>query len=129
MTTTVNCEKRFNPATFIFSTAFTCREDSSVTALKNIDVSRIVITVCQKDLEGKIPLGADHFLYFWENQDNIPEEWKEAGTVRFSGTVLGVPWAGLCVLCLKWDNDDGWSCYLGWIPYDQDTESLFVAAY
>lgn len=54
-----------------------------------------------KRLKDQKLLGAKAFLHFWNNQADIPEEWR-GKLIFFDATVLQSPRAGRYTLCLFW---------------------------
>lgn len=71
-----------------------------------------------KRLKNK-PLGAAAFKYFWENQDKIPESWKEkingyTQWVHFDGTILQDSSGSRYVLYLCW-YDGAWLWNIYWL--------------
>jgi hypothetical protein len=71
---------------------------------------------------GNLCLTADHFLRFWNMQDQLPEKWKQTddGEIRFiyfDATVLRGPHGGRCALYLDWD-DGAWNWYCDWLDDD-----------
>lgn len=58
-----------------------------------------------------IRLGADTFLFFWENKQFIPKDWKRYNPVFFDGDVLLSPRGYRCSFGLFWDGGKwNWRC-------------------
>lgn len=71
----------------------------------------------------EVPLGADHFLWYWQNQDRIPKEWKEktggnTTYVFFDGDELVSPDGCRYALSLYWrDGQWYWGCH--WLDFSR----------
>lgn len=92
---------KFNPKTFI-GKDWKIAEEITKTPEKRDYTTLTLKTYLNKDepyttgeerlkrikATGDTPLNADDFLYFWEHQDKIPEEWKGKYTCFFGTTLL-----------------------------------------
>ena len=89
--------------------------ESSVTGEKTIE-----------RLKGDKPLGVRAFLYFWNHQNEIPEEWKEK-LVFFDATVLRRPSGYRFTLYLCWSGDR-WRWRYGWLADGRLASALSACA-
>lgn len=126
---------RFNPVEFLGKGWFIDDEDQATADLEEFDIARIKLDTSwlndnETTLKGetkieclqaadKLCLGADHFRYFWEHQDKIPEEWKKINAVYFDGTRVRRSDGYRCVLCLYW-NAGRWCRDYSWLKHDCD---------
>jgi len=119
----------FNPNTFpgTGDEWIILREDPTLSSLTRLNLSRVKVLALLEEGDGfvtaeqplkllkavsqdtnQIPLGAAAFMFFWENKDKIPEEWKEevGGEIQnvfFTGTILKDPDSGEgCIVYLSW---------------------------
>ena len=80
----------------------------------------------RRRLASKTHLGASEFLHYWNNQGDIPAEWK-GKYVFFDRTVLRGPYGGRYSLSLYWHGGRWyWSYY--WLDYDRDADYLSALA-
>jgi hypothetical protein len=96
-----------------------------VSALKNNE-SRITGDEMRTRLANKPLLGVKAFWHYWNNQADIPVEWK-GKHVFFDATVLQSPDGGRDSLFLYWRGDRwGWS--YGWLVRGRDSVYLSACA-
>jgi hypothetical protein len=119
--------KLFDPATFIGQGWTIEEQDERSLALTEVDLTKVKFETClqkgetsiqgEKKLKrlkqmGNICLDAGVFMTLWQNQNLIPERWKEKTNgnttfIYFDGTILRGPDGFRYVLCLYW-LDDRW---------------------
>ena len=123
--------KPFDPVAFIDKDWTINEQDEKSLALTEVGITKVRFETMLKSNEssvvgeeklkrlkkaGYIRLDAKVFQTLWENQDLIPESWKEKinGNTRyifFDGTILRYPDGRRCVLFLCWCGDRwNWSC-------------------
>jgi len=125
----------FDPVKFLGQRWTIGEEDERSLELTQLDLSKVLLKHMLKKGESSIRgeeelrrlksadyvrLDAKIFQTFWENQQLIPELWKERTDgnitfVFFDGTVLRGPSGDRCVLCLYWGVGrwNGDYCWLG----------------
>jgi len=116
----------FNPAEFISKSWSIAEEDERSLALAEINLDEVCFESMLNEGEtsvkgeaklerlkaaGHTRLDAKIFQTLWEDQQLIPESWKEKidGKTRyifFDGTILLRPGGRRCILCLYWSG--GW---------------------
>lgn len=126
----------FNPAEFIGKDWKIAEEDERSLALAEVNLDDVQFEDMLESGEtsikgeaklerlksaGHIRLDAKIFQTLWENQQLIPESWKEKinGNTRyifFDGTILLSPVGRRRVLFLYW-NDGGWRWNCRWLVY------------
>ena len=128
--------KPFDPATFVGKSWSIAEEDESSLKLTEIDLTRVrlesMLEEGETSVQGEkklerlkaakhIRLDAKVFLTLWENQNLIPESWKEKTNgnttfIYFDGTVLRDSDGRRYILCLCWlDGRWRWDYY--WLDY------------
>lgn len=127
----------FDPAKFIDKGWIIDEEDGRSLALVKIDPAAVQLEHMLKAGEtritgeekfkrlkqaGHIRLDAKVFQTFWENQNLIPERWKEKTNgsmtyVFFDGTILWSPSGYRYVLCLCWRSVE-WDRGCRWLERD-----------
>lgn len=127
----------FNPAEFIGKDWKIAEEDEISLALAEVNLDEVhfddMLESGENSIKGEaklerlkavghIRLDAKIFQTLWENQQLIPESWKEKinGNTRYSffdGTILLNPGGRLIVLCLYWDGGR-WHWYYHWLDSD-----------
>ena len=65
-----------------------------------------------------VALNCDHFLHYWNNPSEIPEEWKPY-IITFDGDELLNPDGSRCVLFLCWGGAQ-WYWDSGWLDSEDD---------
>ena len=83
--------------------------------LTSLDLTKVRLATNAEMKANKklIPLNADIFMAFWENQNLIPQEWKEnvdgkSTTVYFDGTEITDKFRRRQVICMWWYNRWKW---------------------
>jgi len=130
MTHKLICSKRLDPTSFIGAGWTAAEEDERSGELTEVDVSTIALVTCLKANEESITgeervsrlkqaqyvrLGGRAFLALWEDQQSIPENWKEPFVfVFFDGLILAHRNGNRYSLYLSW-HDGRWHWYTGWI--------------
>lgn len=124
----------FDPKSFIGKDWSIDEEDEKSLKLTEIDLRKVILKTTLKDNENyvkgeenlkrlkngkEILLNARVFQALWENQQLIPEEWKEKINekrtyVFFDGTILQNSDGCRFVLCLYW-NVRKWKWRYGWL--------------
>jgi hypothetical protein len=126
----LRCSKKFEPAIFIGEGWTAAEEDERARELSEIDVSTIALATCLKPNEESttgdervkrlkempyLRLGGRAFLALWEDQQSIPENWKERFVfVFFDGLILLHRNGNRYSLYLSWDDQE-WHWYTGWL--------------
>lgn len=141
MTTHSDCERFpfFNPVTFI-GKGWSVGEDreaifeswnpTETVLVKSLRANETSLTG-EKTIErlndsGDKPLGARALLYFWTNQDKIPEEWK-GKLVYFDATILRNPHGSRYSLCLLWYGGS-WRWLCDWLDADRGANCVSACA-
>lgn len=121
----------FDPAGFLGKDWSIEEEDERSLALQEIDLSQVQLVIMLTKREsvvkgeeklrrlkeaGYVRLDAKIFQELWENQEFIPEDWKEK-VVYFDGTVFQSPVGGRCVLDLYWSGSC-WNWNYNWLEND-----------
>jgi hypothetical protein len=129
----------FNPAEFIGKGWTIEGQDERSLALIEIDLTKVKFETClqkgeisiqgEKKLKrlkqmGNIRLDAGVFMTLWQNQNLIPERWKEKTNgnttfIYFDGTILLNPDDDRYVLSLFWGGGQ-WYWYYYWLGHDWD---------
>ena len=124
---TIDRSRPFNPAEFIGPGWTTEEQDEGSLLLTEIDLTKVRLETCLNSgeqyikgeeklrrlkLAGHIRLDAKVFQTLWENQELVPESWKEEKNRRttsifFVGTILLSPYGYRCVPYLYW-RGAGW---------------------
>lgn len=121
--------KRLDPEAFIGKGRKFAERHGTSKAITEIDLARITLVNPLKEEDrgsikgeerlvrllgdGKIHLGADHFLACWENRQFLPEEWKKF-VITFDDDVLLGPSGSRYVLCLGWGGSE-WDWDYNWL--------------
>lgn len=119
----------FNPATFIGKSWVIAEDNEALPETWDSASTRLVSALRKGEatvsgektierLRGDKPLGARAFLYFWNNREKIPEEWK-GKLVFFDATVLRNPGGDRFSLYLSWFGDR-WYWYYNWLVNDRN---------
>jgi hypothetical protein len=131
--------KPFDPALFMGESWSPMEEDERAERFAEIDVSAITLVNCLKQ-QTELPtgercvtllketpylrLGGRAFLGLWEDQNFIPENWKEPFTfVFFDGLILKHRNGNRYSLYLSW-HDDQWHWYSAWLGNTRSTSSV-----
>lgn len=129
--------KPFNPVEFIGKGWTIKEQDERSLALTQVDLTKVRFEDCLQKGEtsvngeeklrrlkkmGHIRLDANVFQTLWENQELIPESWKQktGGSMTdifFDGTVLRNPDGRRCLLCLYWRCGE-WDWSYRWLDND-----------
>jgi len=124
----------FDPVKFLGEGWSIAGQDKRSLALTEVDLTKVQLSTMLRDGEtsikgeehlerlkkaGCVRLDAKVFQTLWENQELIPEAWKERinGNIRsihFTGTELRRPGGGRYVLYLYW-HDGRWSWGCRWL--------------
>ncbi len=128
----VTIVKAFDPAKFVGkSWKFSEEPGDRIEAPKAFDPKKVSLISALKPGESSVGgedrrkrllampgkrLGADAFLWYWENKSQIPEEWKDK-VVTFDADVLVDPDGSRDVLFLYWD-DGAWNWHALWLGRD-----------
>lgn len=135
----------FNPETFIGSGWSVEKQDEETQVLTEINLTKVklesTLVKDEQNVKGEdrlvrlkekkcIRLNARVFKYFWENQQFIPDKWKEKsnGITKvyfFDGTVLLDTLGKRCVLCLYWGNSL-WEWSFNWLDRSFDVNNPSV---
>lgn len=136
MTNLINIDRSvsFNPEAFIGVGWVIEEQDERSLLLTNIDPDSIILETTLID-EGKlikgeerlthlkekecVRLDASVFLFFWKNQNLIPEKWKEKDGINptyifFHGTILRNSRGDRYTLFL-WFDRGGWNWSFNWL--------------
>jgi hypothetical protein len=124
------CSKMFDPAVFIGDGWSAAEEDERANQFTEFDVNAITLVSCLDKNEQQpigeqclkllkqtpyVRLGGRAFLALWENQNLIPEDWKEPFLfVFFDGLILRHSNGNRYSLYLSW-NAGKWQWYSCWL--------------
>lgn len=146
---TIDRTSAFDPVAFISEGCSIEEQDERSLKLREVDLTKVNFETMLKDGEkmldgeeklkrlkdaGHLRLDAKIFQTLWENQNLIPEAWKQPTNgnttyVFFDGTILRDSGGGRCVLCLYWNNGK-WHWSYSWLDnkWDASIPSAVLAS-
>ena len=137
----IDRSKPFDPASFISKGWKIVEQDERSLAISELDLNVVRLERMLKSKEsyidgeenlrrlkstGHIRLDAKIFEILWNNQQLIPEKWKEKTDgkttfIFFDGTILLGPGGSRWALYLYW-VDGHWNWYYDWLGYYRDVD-------